>query len=125
MDAQTETTILINPGSSSPSNLRFYSPPYLEVSKDTTVTWRNSDSLAHSVTFINPQLRNNIDGSQEIVAPNSQLAYVFKEPGVYDYYYNLSFYDWENRGKVMLWDALLVDFLIISWIVVDALHKFD
>jgi plastocyanin len=77
---------MINAGSSSPSNPRFYTPPNLEISKGEDVTWRNVDSLAHSITFINPQLRNNVNGSQEIVAPNSELTYNFKESGVYDYY---------------------------------------
>ena len=43
-------SVTISPGSSSPSNGKFFVPDTLTVSKGTTVSWTNGDSTLHTVT---------------------------------------------------------------------------
>src|SRR6476619_2615736 len=46
----TGRSITISPGSSVPSNGKFFVPATLTVSTGTTVTWTNGDSTLHTVT---------------------------------------------------------------------------
>jgi plastocyanin len=79
--------IQINFGSSSPANFQFYTPSYMEIQAGTTVTWRNNDAVAHTVTLLNPQLKTNVVvPPSEVVNPNTEISYIFNIPGVYDYY---------------------------------------
>ena len=43
-------SVTISPGSSVPSNGKFFVPDTLTVSKGTTVSWTNGDSTLHTVT---------------------------------------------------------------------------
>ena len=43
-------SVTISPGSSVPSNGKFFVPETLTVSKGTTITWTNGDSTLHTVT---------------------------------------------------------------------------
>ena len=43
-------SVTIAPGSSTPSNGKFFEPETLTVSKGSTVTWTNGDSTLHTVT---------------------------------------------------------------------------
>jgi plastocyanin len=80
--AQEGPQIFIKPGSSSPFNPHFYVPQTITISKGVIITWRNSDSVDHSVTFINPDLNAQLD----IVRPNSTFTHKFDEVGTFDYY---------------------------------------
>jgi plastocyanin len=74
--------VIISSGSSSPFSPQFYVPANKTISRGESVTWRNDDTIDHSVTFINPLLNAPID----IVKPNSNIIFKFNEVGRYDYY---------------------------------------
>lgn len=50
-DKTPEKTILINilPGSSNPGNIRYYSTDTITISPGTTITWKNEDSMSHTI----------------------------------------------------------------------------
>ena len=52
-------SVTIAPGSSSPSNGKFFVPYTLTVSKGTTVSWTNGDSTLHTVTSGSPEAGNS------------------------------------------------------------------
>ena len=52
-------SVTISPGSSVPSNGKFFVPDTLTVSKGTTVTWTNGDSTLHTVTSGSPESGNS------------------------------------------------------------------
>lgn len=77
--------IHINQGSSSPSNFEFYSQPYIEVQRSGSISWKNDDSVKHTITFADTNaLRTGL--GDDTVAPGESISYQFNAPGVYDYY---------------------------------------
>jgi plastocyanin len=93
-------TIVISPGSSSPSNAKFFDPPKLTVSKGTTVTWKNGDSTMHTVTSGSAQ-----GGESGTVFDSSYLTggktfqHTFSDAGTFDYYCTLHPY---MKGQVVV-----------------------
>src|SRR6476659_8446092 len=57
--ASSGNSVTISPGSSVPSNGKFFVPETLTVSKGTTVTWTNGDTTLHTVTSGNPEAGNS------------------------------------------------------------------
>ena len=83
----TLPSISITFGSSTPTNFQFYSPSYIEIPIGGALNWVNNDVVPHSVTFIDPILKNNIRGPDyDVINPNSNLTYYFMAPGVYEYH---------------------------------------
>jgi plastocyanin len=98
--ATSGPTVTISPGSSTPSNAKFFEPPSLTVSKGTTVTWKNADSTLHTVTS------GTAEGGQSgTVFDSSYLAagktfqWTFSNAGTFDYYCTLHPY---MKGKVVV-----------------------
>ena len=98
--ATSGPTVTISPGSSTPSNAKFFEPPSLTVSKVTTVTWKNADSTLHTVTS------GTAEGGQSgTVFDSSYLAagktfqWTFSNAGTFDYYCTLHPY---MKGKVVV-----------------------
>ncbi|HKX20876.1 MAG TPA: plastocyanin/azurin family copper-binding protein, partial [Nitrososphaeraceae archaeon] len=93
-------TVVITPGSSSPSNAKFFDPPKLTVSKGTTVTWKNGDSTMHTVTSGSAQ-----GGESGTVFDSSYLTggktfqHTFSDAGTFDYYCTLHPY---MKGQVVV-----------------------
>jgi len=93
-------TVIISPGSSSPSNAKFFDPPKLTVSKGTTVTWKNGDSTMHTVTSGSAQ-----GGESGTVFDSSYLTggktfqHTFSDAGTFDYYCTLHPY---MKGQVVV-----------------------
>lgn len=57
-----------------------YTPSNIQVAVGTTVTWTNSDTAPHSVTFKN--------GTKDsgLLRQGQSFSYTFTTPGTYDYY---------------------------------------
>jgi nitrite reductase (NO-forming) len=93
-------TVIISPGSSSPSNAKFFDPPKLTVSKGTTVTWKNGDSTMHTVTSGSAQ-----GGESGTVFDSSYLTggktfqWTPNSTGTFDYYCTLHPY---MKGQVVV-----------------------
>ena len=58
-----------------------YSPKKMKVSVGTTVEWTNLGEVKQTVTFEESDLM-----SSSLLEKGEKYSYLFKEPGVYDYY---------------------------------------
>src|SRR6476619_7069345 len=95
-------SVTISPGSSSPSNGKFFVPDTLTVSKGTTVTWTNGDSTLHTVTSGSPESGNSGTGTEfdsSYLAAGKTFQHQFSIPGTFDYYCTLHPY---MKGKVVV-----------------------
>jgi plastocyanin len=90
---QTATSgneVVIAPGSSSPTNTKFFEPLTLNVPVGTTVTWKNSDSTLHTVTSGSSESGTSgtiFDSSY--VAAGKTFQHTFSSAGTFDYYCTL------------------------------------
>jgi plastocyanin len=95
-------SITISPGSSVPSNGKFFVPETLTVSKGTTVTWTNKDSTLHTVTSGSPESGNSGTGTvfdSSYLAAGKTFQHQFNIAGTFDYYCTLHPY---MKGKVVV-----------------------
>ena len=93
-------SVTISPGSSVPSNGKFFVPETLTVSKGTTVTWTNGDSTLHTVTSGSPEAGNS--GSEfdsSYLAAGKTFQHPFNTAGTFDYYCTLHPF---MKGKVVV-----------------------
>ena len=64
-----------------------FDPSTLNVGKGTTVTWKNEDSVSHTVTSGNPtdnQTGTIFDSS--LIPPGKEFTFTFKDAGTYHYF---------------------------------------
>ena len=95
-------SVTISPGSSSPSNGKFFVPDTLTVSKGTTVSWTNGDSTLHTVTSGSPESGNSGTGTEfdsSYLAAGKTFQHQFSIPGTFEYYCTLHPY---MKGKVVV-----------------------
>jgi plastocyanin len=95
-------SVTISPGSSVPSNGKFFVPETLTVSKGTTVTWTNGDSTLHTVTSGSPESGNSGTGTEfdsSYLAAGKTFQHQFSISGTFDYYCTLHPY---MKGKVVV-----------------------
>ncbi len=95
-------SVTISPGSSSPSNGKFFVPDTLTVSKGTTVTWTNKDSTLHTVVSGSPEAGNSGTGTEfdsSYLAAGKTFQHQFNIAGTFDYYCTLHPY---MKGKVVV-----------------------
>ena len=95
-------SVTISPGSSVPSNGKFFVPDILTVSKGTTVTWTNGDSTLHTVTSGSPESGNSGTGTEfdsSYLAAGKTFQHQFNIAGTFDYYCTLHPY---MKGKVVV-----------------------
>ena len=86
----TGNEIDIAPGSSAPSNAKFYEPPTLTVPAGTTVTWKNTDSTLHTVT--SGSAETGVSGTEfdsSYLAGGKTFQHTFSSAGTFDYYCTL------------------------------------
>jgi manganese oxidase len=62
-----------------------YNPGTLHIAKGTTVTWRNDDSVAHTVTSGSNQQPDGLFDSKNL-ATGQTFSYTFQKPGTYHYF---------------------------------------
>ena len=94
-------SVTISPGSSVPSNGKFFVPETLTVSKGTTVSWTNGDSTLHTVTSGNPEAGNSsgTEFDSSYLAAGKTFQHQFNTAGTFDYYCTLHPY---MKGKVVV-----------------------
>ena len=98
--AQGGNSVTISPGSSVPSNGKFFVPAILTVSKGTTVTWTNGDSTLHTVTSGSPESGNSgTEFDSSYLAAGKTFQHLFSTAGTFDYYCTLHPY---MKGKVVV-----------------------
>ena len=94
-------SVTISPGSSVPSNGKFFVPETLTVSKGTTVSWTNGDTTLHTVTSGNPEAGNSsgTEFDSSYLAAGKTFQHQFNTAGTFDYYCTLHPY---MKGKVVV-----------------------
>ena len=95
-------SVTISPGSSVPSNGKFFVPDTLTVSKGTTVTWTNGDSTLHTVTSGSPESGNSGTGTEfdsSYLLQEKRFNINSVSAGTFDYYCTLHPY---MKGKVVV-----------------------
>jgi plastocyanin len=93
-------SVTILPGSSSPSNGKFFEPETLTVSIGTTVTWTNDDSTLHTVTSGSPEAGNSgTEFDSSYLAAGKTFQHQFSNSGTFDYYCTLHPY---MSGKIVV-----------------------
>ena len=93
-------SVTISPGSSAPSNGKFFVPETLTVSKGTTVTWTNGDSTLHTVTSGSAESGNSgTEFDSSYLAAGKTFQHQFSTSGTFDYYCTLHPY---MKGKVVV-----------------------
>ena len=100
--AQGGNSVTISPGSSVPSNGKFFVPNILTVPKGTTVTWTNDDTTLHTVTSGSPESGNSGTGTEfdsSYLAAGKTFQHQFGISGTFDYYCTLHPY---MKGKVVV-----------------------
>jgi nitrite reductase (NO-forming) len=93
-------SVTIAPGSSTPSNGKFFEPETLTVSKGSTVTWTNGDSTLHTVTSGSAESGNSgTEFDSSYLAAGKTFQHPFSTSGTFDYYCTLHPY---MKGKVIV-----------------------
>src|SRR4029079_15044180 len=93
-------SVTISPGSSVPSNGKFFVPETLTVSKGTTVAWTNGDSTLHTVTSGSAESGNSgTDFDSSYLAAGKTFEHQFSTSETFDYYCTLHPY---MKGKVVV-----------------------
>jgi plastocyanin len=85
------SSVSIVPGSSSPSNGKFFDPDPINVSTGATVTWTNDDTTLHTVTSGSPE-GGGASGSEfdsSYLAAGKTFQHTFASAGTFDYYCTL------------------------------------
>ena len=103
VENQTATSgneVVISPGSSSPTNAKFFDPLILNVPVGATVTWKNLDSTLHTVTSGSAE-----SGKPGTIFDSSYLTggktfqHTFSSAGTFDYFCTLHPY---MKGQVVV-----------------------
>jgi plastocyanin len=103
VENQTATSgneVIISPGSSSPTNAKFFDPVILNVPVGATVTWKNLDSTLHTVTSGSAE-----SGKPGTIFDSSYLTggktfqHTFSSEGTFDYFCTLHPY---MKGQVIV-----------------------
>jgi plastocyanin len=84
-------SVSIAPGSSSPTNGKFFDPDPINVSTGATVTWTNDDTTLHTVTSGSPE-GGGASGSEfdsSYLAAGKTFQHTFASAGTFDYYCTL------------------------------------
>ena len=85
------STVSIVPGSSVPSNGKYFVPESIAISKGTTVTWTNNDDTLHTVTSGTPEDGNSgTEFDSSYLAPGKTFEHAFDTSGTFDYYCTLA-----------------------------------
>jgi plastocyanin len=85
------SSVSIAPGSSAPTNGKFFVPDTLNVSTGATVTWTNDDTTLHTATSGSPE-GGGASGSEfdsSYLAAGKTFQHTFASAGTFDYYCTL------------------------------------
>ncbi|MDE1765096.1 MAG: hypothetical protein KGI27_02355 [Thaumarchaeota archaeon] len=84
--AYADNQVVIPLGASHQNTGVFYSPSVIDIKSGDTITWKNDDTSAHTVSTGRPDL--GVDGRVDsgIMNPGETFSYTFDDVGVYGYY---------------------------------------
>lgn len=84
----SETTILIPPGSEDPASNKTYSPnnATVVIGINSTVTWVNQADVGNSIASDTPVVQNLNTFGGSMARPGDSYRYTFTEPGVFHYH---------------------------------------
>ncbi len=84
------STVSIVPGSSVPSNGKYFVPESIAIPKGTTVTWTNNDDTLHTVTSGSAESGNSgTEFDSSYLAAGKTFEHTFDTSGTFDYYCTL------------------------------------
>jgi plastocyanin len=84
------STVSIVPGSSVPSNGKYFVPETTTVSKGDTVTWTNEDTVLHTVTSgASDEGNSGAEFDSSYLAAGKTFEHAFDTAGTFDYYCTL------------------------------------
>jgi plastocyanin len=90
MPSANATSVSIVKGASDPSTQKPYNPSPVNVSVGRTVSWKNNDITAHTVTEGNPSGNTPSNGFDSgILGPGQTFKHVFEKPGMVGYFCRL------------------------------------
>ena len=87
-----QATVTIPNGNSEIASAGFYLPLNLEISKGTTVTWVNDDSVPHNIQSLDTSGKVIDWFNSPPLNTGDKFEFAFEESGVYNYY--CSFHPW-------------------------------
>jgi plastocyanin len=84
-------SVSMSPGSSSPSNGKFYIPDPVNVSTGATITWTNDDTTLHTVTSGSPEsgAASGSEFDSSYLGAGKTFQHTFATAGTFDYYCTL------------------------------------
>lgn len=98
--ANSGNEVIISPGSSSPSNAKFFDPLILNVPLGTTVIWKNLDSTLHTVTSASAEGgKSGTIFDSSYLTGGKKFQHTFSSAGTFDYYCTLHPY---MKGQVVV-----------------------
>ena len=80
--ARTNTLV---PSTAIQVNARTFAPNSLRITRGTTVTWRNVDTVAHTIVSGTPARRTNVF-NPVVLAPGQSFTFTFPTAGIYTYF---------------------------------------
>lgn len=84
------STVSIVPGSSAPSNGKYFAPEAIAISKGTTVIWTNDDVTLHTVTSGTPEEGNiGTEFDSSYMAAAKTFEHAFNTAETFDYFCTL------------------------------------
>ena len=81
-----DNQIAIPLGASHQSTGVFYSPSLIDVKVGDTITWKNDDAVAHTVSTGTPNLGTDGRIDSGMIDPGQTFSYTFDNAGAYGYY---------------------------------------
>lgn len=98
--ATSDNEVIISPGSSSPTNAKFFDPLILNVPVGATVTWKNLDSTLHTVTSGSAESgKSGTTFDSSYLTGGKTFQHTFSSAGTFDYYCTLHPY---MKGQVVV-----------------------
>jgi plastocyanin len=97
--ASAGASVTISPGSSDPDNGKFFIPDTLVVSKGTTATWANDDSVVHTVTSGKSGKNAGVEFDSSYLDVGQTFQHTFDTAGTFPYYCTLHPF---MKGKIIV-----------------------
>jgi plastocyanin len=98
--ATSSNEVIISPGSSSPTNAKFFDPLILNVPVGATVTWKNLDSTLHTVTSGSAESgKSGTIFDSSYLTGGKSFQHTFSIAGTFDYYCTLHPY---MKGQIVV-----------------------
>jgi len=99
------TNTVIVPSGAGHENNQHFSPTALSINVGETVTWKNSDSAAHTVTSGNRQDGPDGNFDSSLVFAGNSFSHTFKEDGTFEYFCMVHPWEFNGDGVIIVGDT--------------------